>query len=63
MKYYSRILLIAAAAAGLASCAMDEVKEFPVEKPEYLEQYAYLNDYDVLKNYVDREANCFVHRP
>lgn len=56
MKYYSRILLIAAAAAGLASCAMDEVKEFPVEKPEYLEQYAYLNDYDVLKNYVDREA-------
>ena len=51
---YSRILFLAAAVTGLASCAMEEVKEFPVDKPEYLEQYEYLKEYDVLKNYVDR---------
>ncbi len=54
---YSRILFLAAAVTGLASCAMDEVKEFPVDKPEYLEQYEYLKEYDVLKNYVDRTAS------
>ena len=54
---YSRILFLAAAVTGLASCAMEEVKEFPVDKPEYLEQYEYLKDYDVLKNYVDRTAS------
>ena len=57
MKYYTRILFLAAAFAGLASCAMEEVKEFPVEKPEYLENYEYLKEYDVLKNYVNREAS------
>ncbi len=51
---YSRILFLAAAVTGLASCAMEEVKEFPVDKPEYLEQYEYLKEYDVLKNYVNR---------
>ena len=54
---YSRILFLAAAVTGLASCAMEEVKEFPVDKPEYLEQYEYLKEYDVLKNYVDRTAS------
>ncbi len=54
---YSRILFLAAAVTGLASCAMEEVKEFPVDKPEYLEQYEYLKDYDVLKSYVDRTAS------
>lgn len=57
MKYYTRILFLAAAFAGLASCAMEEVREFPVEKPEYLESYEYLKEYDVLKNYVNREAS------
>lgn len=54
---YSRILFLAAAVTGLASCAMEEVKEFPVDKPEYLEQYEYLKNYDVLKSYVDRTAS------
>jgi hypothetical protein len=54
---YSRILFLAAAVSGLASCAMEEVKEYPVDKPEYLEQYEYLKEYDVLKNYVDRTAS------
>ncbi len=57
MKHYTRILFLAAAFAGLASCAMEEVREFPVEKPEYLENYEYLKEYDVLKNYVNREAS------
>ena len=54
---YSRILILAAAVTGLASCAMEEVKDYPVAKPEYLEQYEYLKEYDVLKNYVDRTAS------
>lgn len=57
MKYYSKILLLAAAFAGLASCAVHEIKEFDVETPESLAQYEYLKEYDVLKNYVDREAS------
>ena len=56
MKYY-RILFLAAALTGLASCAVDPVKEFPVDKPQDVAQYEYLNDYDVLKNYVDRVAS------
>ncbi len=56
MKYY-RLLFLAAALTGLASCAVDPVKEFPVDKPQDIAQYEYLNDYDVLKNYVDRVAS------
>ena len=56
MKYY-RILFLAAALTGLASCAMDELKDYEVEKPQSIEQYEYLNDYDVLKNYVNRQAS------
>ena len=58
MKHYSKILFLAAAFTGLVSCAVNEVKEFPVEKPANLEEYEYLKDYDVLKNYVDRSANA-----
>lgn len=57
MKHYSKILFIAAAFTGLVSCALDEVKEFPVEQPANLAEYEYLNEYDVLKNYVDRTAS------
>ena len=56
MKYY-RILFLAAAVTGLASCAMDELKDYEVQKPQSIEQYEYLNEYDVLKNYVDRTAS------
>ena len=56
MKYY-RILFLAAALTGLASCAVDPVKEYEVEKPQDIAQYEYLNEYDVLKNYVDRTAS------
>lgn len=56
MKYY-RILFLAAALTGLASCAVDPLKEYEVEKPQAIAQYEYLNDYDVLKNYVSSAAS------
>ena len=56
MKYY-RILFLAAALTGLASCAVDPLKEYEAEKPQDIAQYEYLNEYDVLKNYVDRTAS------
>lgn len=56
MKYY-RILFLAAALTGLASCAVDPLKEYEVEKPQSIAQYEYLNDYEVLKNYVNRSAS------
>ncbi len=57
MKYYNKILFLGAALMGLASCAIDEVKEYEVAKPESIAGYEYLNEYDVLKNYVDRSAS------
>ena len=56
MKYY-RILFLAAALTGLASCAVDPLKEYETEKPQSIAQYEYLNDYYVLKNYVNRSAS------
>ena len=56
MKYH-RILFLAAALTGLASCAVDPLQEYEVEKPQSIAQYEYLNDYDVLKNYVNRTAS------
>ncbi len=56
MKYY-RILFLAAALTGLSACAVDPLKEYEVEKPQSIAQYEYLNEYDVLKNYVDRTAS------
>ena len=57
MKHYSKILFLAAAFTGLVSCAVNELKEFPVEQPANLAAYEYLKEYDVLKNYVDRTAS------
>ena len=56
MKYY-RILFLAAALAGLTSCAVDPLKEYEVDEPQDVAQYEYLNEYDVLQNYVDRTAS------
>ena len=57
MKHYSKILFLAAAFSGLVSCAVNELKEFPVEQPANLAEYEYLKEYEVLKNYVDRTAS------
>ncbi len=44
-------------AAMFTSCADNDPLDFQVTKPENLSQYEYLKSYDVLKNYVDAEAN------
>lgn len=41
----------------MAACADEQIAEFKVEKPAIIEQYEYLNSYDVLKTYVNRAAN------
>ncbi len=56
MKYH-RILFLAAALTSLASCAIDPVQEFEVEKPQSIAQNEYLNDYDALKTYIRSSAS------
>jgi len=57
MKYLNKFWLGAVAVSLLASCVEDSLLDYPVEKPESLAKLEYLNDYDVLKSYVDRSAN------
>lgn len=57
MKYLNKFWLGAIAISVLASCVEDSLLDYPVEKPESLASLEYLNDYDVLKSYVDRSAN------
>src|SRR5690554_1459989 len=40
-----------------ASCVDDSIDDFLVEKPESIAGMEYLNQYDALKSYVDRNAN------
>ena len=42
---------------SLASCADDQFVDFKTEKPESIAQYEYLNAYDALKTYIDRNAS------
>ncbi len=57
MKLYSKYLFFAAALVGFSSCAVQEIEDYPVSKPESIAQYEYLNEYDVLKNYVNRSVS------
>lgn len=45
------------AAVLTTSCVDDSLFDFPVDKPAVLEQLEYLNDYDFLKSYVNRETD------
>ncbi len=56
MKYLNKFW-IGAIITLLASCVDNGRFEFDVEKPESLAKMEYLNDYDVLKSYIDRTAN------
>lgn len=56
MKYYQKLWLVAVLAM-LASCADESKLDFQVNKPESMAQLEYLNNYDVLKSYVDRTSN------
>lgn len=58
MKYTNKILLGALAVGALSGCTDDSMLPYDVgAKPESLSQYEYLNNYDVLKSYVDRTEN------
>ncbi len=59
MKLYSKYLFFAAALVGLSSCAIQEIEDYPVSKPESMTQYEYLNEYDVLKNYIPASSPDF----
>ena len=62
MKQYIKLFpMLALTAAVTASCVDDEVLPFDVAKPESIAQYEYLNNYDVLKSYVDRTAHPGFH--
>lgn len=57
MKHINKYLLVILSAAIGASCADDQFALYKTDKPEKGVQYEYLNEYDALKNYVDRSAN------
>lgn len=58
MKHFMRNTgTLIAIATLLASCIDNELPDFNVEKPESIAQLEYLNDYNSLKTYVDRNTN------
>lgn len=62
MKQYIKLFsMLALTAAITASCVDDEIAPYEIAKPESIAQYEYLNDYDVLKSYVDRQAHPNFH--
>ncbi|WP_303919229.1 endo-1,4-beta-xylanase [Draconibacterium sediminis] len=57
MKYINKLLLGAVSVLFMASCVDDSLLDYRVDKPESVVQQEYLNEYDVLKSYVDRSAS------
>lgn len=57
MKYNYKLVLVTIASAILISCADNTPLDYKVDEPESIAQLKYLNDYDVLKSYVDRKVN------
>ena len=57
MKYNYKHILAAITVILLGSCADNSLLDFQVAEPESSVELKYLNDYDVLKSYVDRTAN------
>lgn len=58
MKYLNKFWLGVLTLVTLVSCEDYLSPEYLVEKPARLEALEYLNDYDVLKNYVNRSVNA-----
>lgn len=57
MRYLNKIWLGAVALSLMVSCADESMLDFEVEKPASIAGLEYLNDYDVLKSYVDRTGS------
>ena len=58
MKQYKKILPIALALAAVVSCTDDHILEYTtIDKPLEVAAMEYVNKYDALKTYVDRQTN------
>lgn len=58
MKYFNNIALVACTCMALGACTDNTELATPdVVKPEELQQREFLDEYDVLKNYVNRAEN------
>lgn len=57
MKSISIYILLANLVFALASCADNNILDYSVDKPVNMAQYEYLNNYDALKTYVDRNTH------
>lgn len=57
MKHLDKFIPMAMGLALLTSCADNDMPFFAVTDPGTNAQYAYLNEYDVLKNYINPNAN------
>lgn len=57
MKHLDKLIPMAMGLALLTSCADNDMPFFGVTDPGTKAEYAYLNEYDVLKNYINPNAN------
>lgn len=57
MKHIDKLISGTIGVMLLASCADNSRLEYAPDKPGTLSQWEYLNEYDVLKSYIDRAAN------
>ncbi len=57
MKQYVKLLPVLALGMVVESCVDDALLPYSVQKPTSVAQYEYLNNYDVLKSYLDRAKN------
>lgn len=57
MKHIDKLIPMALGLAMLTSCADNDMPFFAVTDPGTNAEYAYLNEYDVLKNYINPNAN------
>ena len=57
MRNNDKLIPVIASAMIFFSCADENIAEFNVDMPQDIAQYQYLNKYEALKNYVDRNAS------
>lgn len=57
MKQYMKLLPVLALGMVVESCVDDALLPYSVQKPTSVAQYEYLNNYDVLKSYLDHAKN------
>lgn len=56
MKHYKFLFVVGLAVTVLSSCAEDFKSDFTASKPEDITLYEYLDKYEPLKTYIDRNA-------